>query len=475
MRKVSSIISSYNYSLGPSGNRVRVQENTGRVVDYTYDVLYRLTQESITDPLLGNRIITYSYDPVGNRLLKNDTVEGPTNYTYDENDRLLTENGTTYLYDNNGNTIGKTISNNKGSDITTYIYDYENRLVGAQTPNAAINYIYDADGIRVSSIVNGAVANYLIDKNRDYAQVLEERNAGAGLIASYIYGDDLIYMNRDGANYFYHYDGNGNTRQLSNAGGNITDTYIYDAFGIMLDSTGVTINNYLYTGEQYDVNIGFYYLRARYYMPQLCRFLTPDIFVGSIFEPQSLHKYVYVFNNPVNYNDPSGLFTIFSINTSLCIRSILRGAIIGGVLSAFSWFLKGGRGGGKGLAREILIGALTGSLTGGFSKYFQAMGVLGWIGFFSTLSTVKYIAITENPDLLGGGIAFMCGAFFAYYGYEYPSFIGDQEIMHSLEEGWRLLISLGQIELSVFLGEMKERVPQFMRSLKEIQKEHEKL
>lgn len=56
-----------------------------------------------------------------------------------------------------------------------------------------------------------------------------------------------------------------------------------------------------------------------------------------------------------------------------------------------------------------------------------------------------------------------------------PSFIRDQEIMHSLEEGWSLLISLGEIEVSVFLGEMKDRMPQFMRNLKEIQKEHEKL
>ena len=66
--------------------------------------------ERITDSTLGNRIIFYAYDAVGNRLVKVDSVEGsPTNYTYDENDRLLTENGTVYSYDNNGNTISKSI------------------------------------------------------------------------------------------------------------------------------------------------------------------------------------------------------------------------------------------------------------------------------------------------------------------------------------------------------------------------------
>jgi uncharacterized protein RhaS with RHS repeats len=47
----------------------------------------------------------------------------------------------------------------------------------------------------------------------------------------------------------------------------VTDTYDYDAFGNKINSTGATPNNYLYRGEQFDPDLGLYYLRARYYNP----------------------------------------------------------------------------------------------------------------------------------------------------------------------------------------------------------------
>jgi len=96
------------------------------------------------------------------------------------------------------------------------------------------------------------------------------------------------------------------TRQLTDASGNVTDTYTYDAFGLLINRSGATENNYLYTGEQYDPNIGFYYLRARYYNPSIGRFLTMDTWPGSMFEPMSLHKYLYCHGSPVNNWDPSG-------------------------------------------------------------------------------------------------------------------------------------------------------------------------
>ena len=71
---------------------------------------------------------------------------------------------------------------------------------------------------------------------------------------------------------FYGYDGGGSVRQLTNASGAVTDTYAYDAFGNKISSTGTTPNEFLYRGEQYDSDLGLYYLRARYDNPLTGRF-----------------------------------------------------------------------------------------------------------------------------------------------------------------------------------------------------------
>jgi RHS repeat-associated protein len=129
------------------------------------------------------------------------------------------------------------------------------------------------------------VTNYLVDSNRDYAQVLEERDGSGNLLVRYVYGHDLISQHRDGYTTYYHYDGLGSTRALTSSVEAVTDTYNYDAFGNLLDKTGTTTNDYLYTGEFFDSNIGFYYLRARYMSPAIGRFITMDTFAGMNRDP----------------------------------------------------------------------------------------------------------------------------------------------------------------------------------------------
>ncbi len=156
------------------------------------------------------------------------------------------------------------------------------------------------------------------DKNRPYAQVLEERDAATGdLQMAYTYGDDLISQHRpdpaDPINNppitrYYHYDGQMSTRQLSRGGGTfeLNDQCIYDAFGMELAADGATDNAYRYTGEQYDATIGQYYLRARHFCPATARFLSRDPAAGHAVDPMSLHKYLYCRSDPVNRIDPSG-------------------------------------------------------------------------------------------------------------------------------------------------------------------------
>jgi RHS repeat-associated protein len=114
-------------------------------------------------------------------------------------------------------------------------------------------------------------------------------------------------------------------RYLSSPLGSLTDSYIYDAFGSLLHATGSTVNNYLYTGEQYDPNVGFYYLRARYFDQSIGRFTTHDPLLGNPFEPVSLHRYVYGNANPISFVDPSGQrsTSLVAIGVMIAITNIM--------------------------------------------------------------------------------------------------------------------------------------------------------
>jgi RHS repeat-associated protein len=301
-------ISSYQYQMDAAGNRTHVTEESGRTVAYRYDDTYRLLAETINDPLTSSQAISYTYDLVGNRLTKIENGQ-VTSSVYDHNDRLTSQGGTTFVYDDNGNLIAMNLPS---GDHVLYGYDLENRLTEAtiitSTLTTVITFTYNADGLRVQSSINGQdVTNYQVDPNQAYPQVIREWDGAGNPIAIYTYGHDLISALRPSGITYYHYDGQLSTRQLTDASQTVTDQYRYDAFGVLLAQSGTTPNNYLYTGEQYTPGIDSYYLRARYYQPATGRFLTADPFTGFIEDPHTLHKYHYTGNNPVNRIDPSGL------------------------------------------------------------------------------------------------------------------------------------------------------------------------
>ncbi len=97
----------------------------------------------------------------------------------------------------------------------------------------------------------------------------------------------------------------------------VTDSYEYDAYGNSFTVSGSTPNNYLYRGEQYDPDLGLYYLRARYYNPATGRFMSRDPFGGYLSVPFSQHAYNYAAADPNDWRDPSGrdLFE-YAIQTS---------------------------------------------------------------------------------------------------------------------------------------------------------------
>lgn len=312
-----TILTDFQYTLDASGHRTQITEASGRTTNYTYDDVYKLLTEDISDTANGNYSASYECDKVGNRTYS--TVNGiQTQYTVDDNDRLIQQGGTTYGYDDNGNTVTETLDGN----TTAYSYDAKNLLISSNNGSAS-SYQYDVDGIRNQKVVGGETITYQTDANRDYQQVLKETNATTGNVTDYLYGDDLIKQTRAANDSYYLYDGLGSTRALTDSTGQVTDTYNYESFGEVLNQTGSTENNYLFTGEQYDAGLDNYYLRARYYNQKAGRFTQMDSWMGSDSDPITLHKYLYGNVDPVNNIDPSGNFSLSSLSTGMNIAARL--------------------------------------------------------------------------------------------------------------------------------------------------------
>ncbi len=297
--KGAQVLANYAYTFKPTGHRATVTEQSGRTVSYEYDDIWRLTKETISGAGAGqNGVVSYVLDKVGNRLQRNSTVSGipSTTNTYNSVDRMSGD-----VYDANGNTIQ--------ADGKTYAYDFEDRLKSVN--NGQITLQYDGDGNRVRKTVGGLATQYLMSEANPtgYAQVIEEVVSGQAQRV-YTYGHTLLSQNRlSGGASFYEYDAGRTVRQLFDSAGAVTDSFEYDAFGNLIGRTGTTPNNYLYRGEQFDADLGFYYQRARYYDQQRGRFRTMDLFLGYPKKPTTLHKYLYTGGDSVNFIDPLGLAT----------------------------------------------------------------------------------------------------------------------------------------------------------------------
>ncbi|HEV2707213.1 MAG TPA: RHS repeat-associated core domain-containing protein, partial [Pyrinomonadaceae bacterium] len=297
------------YTNDASGKRTRVARSDGSAVAYAYDAQSRLTSETYVDASGSiTRQTRYTYDAVGNRLTITDGVANVTHaYTYNANDQLLSDGTSTFAYDANGNTISKSIS----GSATQFAYDTLNRLTQVTQPDGTtVSYAYDADGNRVRATdASGAVTNYVVDPTTEAPRVLVETDGEGRVVATYTYGLGLISQRRQGFDSFYLQDALGSTRALTDASGNVTDSYTYDAFGQLTSSTGSTANSFLYAGEQHDASTDLYYLRARYYNPSAGRFMSSDRYQGRLSAPTTQHKYAYAENDPVNSTDPTGRFT----------------------------------------------------------------------------------------------------------------------------------------------------------------------
>lgn len=302
---------SYNYD--SSGNLTEILNSNNTRTTYTYDSASRLI--GLANAKSSGEIISsynYTLDPIGNHLqvVQNEPLNPvltPKNITltYDQENRLINAGGVTFTYDSNGNMTGK------GTD--TFSYDFEDRLIQSNIGGVVTQYRYDGLGNRLLKTVEGIATKYVLDVNGRLTNVIAETDNTGAITAYYVYGLGLISkVLPDGTTYVYHYDSRGSTVALTGESQNITDAYAYDSFGKLANSSGTNSNPFKYVGRYgvMDEGGGLSYVRARYYSPEIGRFLSKDPLTGKDRDGQSLNRYVYALNNSISFIDISGTSTL---------------------------------------------------------------------------------------------------------------------------------------------------------------------
>ncbi len=213
------------------------------------------------------------------------------------------------------------------------------------------------------------------------APLIAEYDANGNLVAKYYHdGGGLLAMVRGNQSYWYAYEAIGTTRQFTNSQTQVTDSYVFDAWGNLLTSSGTTTNPFRYVGAfgyYEDKDSGLMLLSVRYYNANFGRFLSLDPM------RDGQNWYEYANNCPTLLVDPSGMRPIFGPIFGYIVIACIYAC--GNTLTIFLDFLVGGCRGGVICSFCCM---LTGSLPEQYSReYVLPVYVRLWV-----LSVVLYAA-----------------------------------------------------------------------------------
>ena len=337
----------YNGGGGSGGNNGRVRYITDHLdgnysVDVGYDDYNRLTSygsyRSYTYDAWNNLLSVSSSNGVGEA--PNYTLTYATNGSGAPSTNRINNSG--YTFDNAGNVT------NDGS--LAYAYDAAGRLKTAGTNNSCE---YDGDGRKVKQVSGGYPLFYLWSSV--LGEPVVELDGSGGVYRAYVLssgGGMLAVQSYDGGFYWLHTDHLGNGRKLTNSSGTVIYRAEFDPHGQMLyewQSSGQTyLNSHKFTGYERDWATNLNYAKARTYNHNRARFMQPDplgLGAADTSNPQSLNRYSYVENDPMNSVDPSGLLLVRFCTADQWIPSEAGGELISGICYLVE-FGYGGFGGG---------------------------------------------------------------------------------------------------------------------------------
>lgn len=301
--------------------------------DFSYDALDRLTMATGPYGAGGaTTTLSYDYDEIGN--LTFNTQVGvyayPTSGASSVRPHAVTTAGAnTYTYDANGNML-------TGAG-RTYTWNLENKPLTITQAGQTTTFVYDGDGGRVKKIVGTTTTRYI-------SKLYECDNTNC---TRYVYAGSarVATVASNGAIHFWHPDHLGSSTVITDSTGAKVQALTYYPYGATRTNQSFTTPAvdvpYKYTGKELDSSTNLYYYEARYYDPELGRFISADTIVPRPRDPQEFNRYSYAGNNPLIYTDPTGHWKCCKIKFKKFLHRALgdSGIAIVGVLgqTMFSW------------------------------------------------------------------------------------------------------------------------------------------
>jgi RHS repeat-associated protein len=244
---------------------------------------------AVEGPGLSRR---YGYDADGNRTAKDEA-----RWRYDARGRLVATGDDPVEHDPAGRLLTR---GGDGSQVRCR-YDGFGRLAEVRRGGRQVRYTYDPLGRPVTRTLDGETVRYVYESD----QLLAEVGPGERL-RLYVHGpgtDHPLAYWEDGAWTFLHTDDQGTVLAYSDAEGERLDGASFTPFGELVEGPGQG-RPVFWAGRPVDREAGLVELRARFYDPELGRFLTPDPagLAGGI------NAYAYAENQPLSARDPEGLW-----------------------------------------------------------------------------------------------------------------------------------------------------------------------
>ena len=166
------------------------------------------------------------------------------------------------------------------------------------------------------------------------AQVQGSGTSQVKQLFSYDANGDVVSVNYNGTEYFYLRNGQNDVVGLMDGSGTRVVEYTYDAWGKLISTTGTLAtslgadNPFRYRGYYYDTETGLYYLMTRYYDPEICRFISADVYMTTGQGVLGGNMFAYCLNNPVNMTDSNGEIAIVDDAAVLLLLLLLRVVVV---------------------------------------------------------------------------------------------------------------------------------------------------